>query len=341
MIKMKNTKYLLFTLIFISTYLYSQSKGGYWSFSGNGNDTAEWDNNNNIGTLIAPALYSSDNGINGTYLSCDVIGANDYFLIGDDPDLDFESENVGISVWINPSVLNDVHYIVNKGDQYVQPKTTNYSLRISKSNNLEFLIRDQANQAQKVASSFTISINAWQFIAVYYDFDNKIVYFWNDPDTDPIDSITFEVRPISNNAPLVIGSWYKSQPPNSSVKDFEGWIDEVRISGRKEDIFPNQQLDIASEKESLAELRFSLYPNPISKSNSSNSIKINFYVNENSEFLLKVYSILGREIYSKSFKSIDTNSQFNLPVKNLNSGIYLVSLINSNRTQTKKLLILK
>lgn len=332
----------LMFIVTICSIVFSQNKGGYWSFSGNGDDTAGWDSVNNSGTLINSASYSSTNGNDGSYLKLDTIGDHDYLLIQDDIDLDFDTENIGISMWIYPTSINDVHYIINKGDQYVQPKTTNYALRISNSKKIEFLIRDQNDQAQKVSSSFVISENIWQFIAIYYDFINKIVYFWNDPDTEPKDSIAFEVQPIFNNAPLAIGSWYQSQPPNSSVKDFEGWIDDVRISGRKDDIIPSQQtVGIASEKESHAELRFSLYPNPISKSNSSNSIKINFYMNENSECLLKVYSILGREIYSKSFKSIDTNSQFNLPVKNLNSGIYFVSLINSNRTQTKKLLILK
>lgn len=338
---MQNLKFVLITLIIICTISHAQ-KGGYWSFSGNGDDTATWDNSDNPGNLINSASYSSDSGNNGSYLKLDTVGANDYFLITDDPDLDFDNENIGISFWIYPTLLNDVHYIINKGDQYISPKTTNYSVRISKTKNIEFLIRDQDDQAKKVASTFVITEGAWQFIAVYYDFTNKVVYFWNENKSEANESIVFEIIPISNNDPLAIGSWYKSQPANSSVKDFEGWIDEVRISGRKDDLFPSQPtVGIESEKESKADLQFNLYPNPVSKSNGMNNIKLNFNIANNDEYLIKVYSILGREIYSKSFNSIETDFQFNLPIKNINSGIYFISLINAERTQTKKLLILK
>ena len=99
-------------------------------------------------------------------------------------------------------------------------------------------------------------------------------------------------------------------------------------------------MGILSENESQENLQFNLYPNPISKSNRNN-LNINFSTYQNSDYLIKVYSILGREIYSESFNSISYQYQFNLPLKDINSGVYLVSLINSNRTQTQKLLILK
>lgn len=336
-------KNLINIMIFIilSSIIYPQGKGGFWTFSGgDGSDTAEWDSVDNNGTLVNSAHYSSQNGNNGSYLNLDAIGGNDYLIVEDDADLDFNNENIGISVWIYPKSLTDVHYIINKGDQYVSPKTTNYSVRISKNKTIEFLIRDQNDQAKKVASTFTVTEDAWQFIAVYYDFSNKVVHFWNSNTADPNESIAFEVEPLGNNDPLAIGSWYKSEPQNSSVKDFEGWIDEVRISGRKEDLFP-KQLGIHEENGSKENPLFTIYPNPINRHTTRSSISINFDYVFNEKFVIKIYSLLGKEIYSKSYNSVSANNHFSLPIKNLNAGLYFVSLINPYRTQTTKLLILK
>lgn len=328
-------------IILLASNLYPQSKGGYWSFSDNGNDTADWDTNNNEGTLVSSANYSSANGNNGLYLNLDTIGGHDYLIVEDEDDLDFDKENIGISFWIYPKILNDVHFIVNKGDQYTSPKTTNYSVRISNNKNIEFLIRDQNDKAQKVASTFTVTVDTWQFFAVYYDFQNKIVHFWNSNTTNPYESIAFETEPIANNDPLAIGSRYKSEPPNSSVKDFEGWIDEVRISGRQEDLFPAQQLDISEENGSKENAQFTIYPNPINRHDSGTNISFNFGIMPDEKFVLKLYSLLGKEIYSKSYNSIEAKNQFNLPIKDLNTGLYFVSLIYPHRIHTTKLLILK
>lgn len=332
------SKILIF--IILSSIIFSQSKGGFWNFSGDGSDTAEWDNFNNTGTLVSSANYGSANGNNGSYLNLEAIGGNDYLIVEDEDDLDFDKENIGISFWIYPTSLSDVHFIINKGDQYISPKTTNYSVRISKSNNIEFLIRDQNDQAQKVASTFTVTVDAWQFVAVYYDFSNKVVHFWNSNTIDPIESIAFESEPIANNDPLAIGSWYKSVPHNSSVKDFEGWIDEVKISGRQEDLFP-KQLGIREENGSKVNNQFTVYPNPINRHESGTNISFNFGIMTNENFVLKLYSLLGKEIYSKSYNSIESKNQYSLPIKNLNTGLYFVSLIYPHNIQTTKLLILK
>jgi len=69
--------------------------------------------------------------------------------------IDFDNENIGISAWIYPLVIGDnVHWILNKGDQFTNPKTTNYSLRLSKSGNLEFLIRNSQNKAVPSAGNW-------------------------------------------------------------------------------------------------------------------------------------------------------------------------------------------
>ncbi len=329
----------ILSFIFVSV-LYTQSKGGFWSFSANGDDNADWDSVNNAGTLINSAHFSSENGISGSYLDLETPGGYDYFLVEDDPDLDFNSENIGISLWIYPKIINNVHFLVTKGDQFISPKTTNYALRIQTTKKIEFLIRDANDQAHYVSSNFTIETGQWQFIAAYYDYNSQVVHFWNENTTNPTESIVFDKVPLMNDDPLAIGAWYRSDTQKPSIKDFEGWIDEVRISSRQEDLFPNN-LRVKDEKGLNKHTNFSIYPNPISKNtyNANVSFKVEFLPNE--KYKIKIYSILGKEIYSRTFNADEKTAPFHLPIKDLKTGMYFVSIINQHRTQTTKLLILE
>ncbi len=178
-------RYSLIIIIFcLSQICFGQSKGGHWEFENNGNDTASWDTADNIGSLMNSANYSDSLPLQQGvyYLQLDNTQPGDYFKVDPGADLDFNNENVGISAWIYPDTLeNDVYFLINKGQQDANPKTTNYALRISNSQHLEFLIRDANNQAQTAASSFTIPTNQWTFVAAYYNYTAGKVYFWNVP----------------------------------------------------------------------------------------------------------------------------------------------------------------
>ncbi|NIV13599.1 MAG: hypothetical protein GWN62_20660, partial [Aliifodinibius sp.] len=263
---MKMVKYYIYSLICIlccTTSILSQSKGGRWQFENNGFDTADWDAVENTGTLQNQAGYGNAAPLveGSAYLWLDSIQVYNYFRVDDDNDLDFTDEDIAISLWIYPIVLNDVHYLINKGRQDSNPKTTNYALRISRNSwNLEFLIRDLNNQAQKVASSFTISTNQWTFLAVFYDFSENKVYMWNDPNSSPADTLDFSQSFFANGDPLSIGSWYRAD--STSHKDFEGRIDDVRISGRIQDVIPGVTF-IQNPRESrysTAESNMVIYP---------------------------------------------------------------------------------
>ena len=171
--KMKFLLYIIMILVFVTTAAWTQDKGGRWQFEDNGFDTADWDNLDDSGALQGDASYSSVDPAEGSsYLWLDTNSVNDYFRIDDSDDLDFKDEDIGISMWIYPLLINDVHYLINKGDQFSDTITTNYSLRISNKGSLEFLVRD-STKAQKVGSSFTIPVNQWTFVAAFYDHDGN------------------------------------------------------------------------------------------------------------------------------------------------------------------------
>jgi hypothetical protein len=339
----------LFLLTFI-TSSFAQSKGARWQFENNGFDTADWDNFADDGNLQADASYSNvpplQEGI--TYLFLDTADVHDYFKVEDSNDLDFTDENIALSAWIYPLIINDIHFLINKGRQDSNPKTTNYAMRISLSRNLEFLIRDANNQAQTVASSFTIPENQWSFLAIYYDYALGKVYMWNDPSGDPVDTLDFTQSFFANDDPLSIGSWYRNDPLSPSIKDFEGRIDDVRISGRLEDILPGPTaISSQMHKINTRETAFlEIYPNPAFRSGSNVHFEIYLPQNQIGQVYLSIYNILGQKVYSwnrvtpVNRESIRWNMHDNLD-QVINAGIYFVKIEGLKRNLVKKLMILK
>lgn len=329
---------------------YSQSKGGRWQFENNGFDTADWDAHDDSGALQGQAAYSSVPPLQeGTaFLWLDSANVHDYFRADDSDDLDFDNENIGISAWIYPLVLNDVHFLVNKGRQDSNPKTTNYALRISNSQNLEFLIRDANNQAQTVASSFAISPNQWTFVAAYYDYSLGKVYMWNAPTASATDTLEFIQPLIPNGDPLSIGSWYRADPNNPSIKDFEGRMDDVRISGRLQDVVP-AITGIAidnSQQFGSEDITLEVYPNPVSLSGGAGEVHIQFQVTFPKQVTVSVYNILGQMLFTAAPGSINPGNRIIWNMKDfngnlVNSGFYFVRIKSRGLENVRRVLILK
>jgi len=323
-------------------YSFSQSKGGRWQFENNGNDTAGWDAVENSGNLQGDAVFDSTGPLQeGNYfLFLDSIYVHDYFKADDSDDLDFDNEDIGISAWIFPlAVGDDVHWIINKGDQYTNPKTTNYALRLSKKKKLEFLIRDKNNKAQTIASTFNISADKWTFVALFYDYAAGKVYMWNDPSKAPVDTLGFTQEYFSNDDPLSIGSWYSSDPALPSTKDFEGRIDDVRVGTAINQIIPGST-EVAGGNEVMKPNQFYLtqnYPNPF-----NNQTNIKFGIADDVHVCLDVYNILGRKVKSVVDKNLKTGSySFSINTDRLNSGIYFYHLQAGNFSSTGKMTLLK
>jgi hypothetical protein len=233
-------------------------------------------------------------------------------------------------------VLNDVHYIVNKGDNIAQSRSTNYSIRISKDKNLEFLIRDSSNQAQRVTSSFVIPVDHWTFIAIYFDYESDLVYMWNDPLLDAVDTLIFDVDYFENDDPLAIGAWYTSAGGESTVKDFQGRIDDVRISTRLNDVLVTSISDNRNPIPGSFVLNQN-YPNPF-----NSSTLISFELNFVSPVSLDIFDIRGRKIKNVFRSSLPVGKhEVRFTAENLATGIYLYRLSTPNFSQVQKMVIFK
>jgi hypothetical protein len=335
---------LIFFSLCLATLAHAQSKGGRWQFENFGLDSAGWDAVDDNGTLQNQAGFGALAPLQegGAYLWLDSTNVHDFFRVEDSNDLDFTDENVGISAWIYPIVFQRVHFIVTKGDQLPVPKTTNYSLRISETKNLEFLIRDARDRAQRVTSSFTIPLQQWTFVAAYYDFNAKKVYLWNNP-TQPVDTLNFDQAIFGNDDPLAIGTWFRSDPASPSTNDFEGRIDDVRISGRMEDLFPTSTAVVRGEDRKFLPLAADLHvlPNPISARGTSGSATVQFVSTLKQVSFIQIYNILGQQVFAAEANEAASPFRFEWNLRDHNgqlllTGIYFVRIANRDRFLTKR-----
>ncbi len=343
MIPRKLRTILSVILIFYSgSHSFAQDKGGRWTFEGNGSDIADWDREENPGVLQGTASYQSFAPLlEGTsFIFLDSADVHDFFRVEDNPDLDFDDENIGVSMWIYPMKIgDDVHYLLNKGDQYINPKTTNYALRISKQKQLEFLIRDANNQAQRVISTYTIPESQWTFVAVYYDFTAGKVYMWNAPHVDPVDTLDFHQSFFANDDPLAIGSWYTSDPATPSVKDFNGRIDDVRIGNQIQHIM-SEGTTLVNQTAEDHPCHFRLMPNYPNPFNAHTMIA--FDMNRSAHVSLRVYDIRGRLVTTLIEGRLSQDRHFiTLHAHALATGIYYVQLCSDSFQETQKMLLMR
>jgi hypothetical protein len=337
-----NFKTVAIFLLFVFSTAFSQNKGGRWQMENSGIDTADWDSFADSGELQGAAAFGSDAPLQegAYYLSLDTSAVHDFLLIPDSDDLDFQNENVGISAWIYPIVLrNDVHFLINKGDQFPAPKTTNYALRISSSQQLEFLIRDANDRAHTVSSSFKIAANQWTFIAAFYDFAAGKVYLWNAPVPPAADTLDFNQPIFGNDDPLSIGTWFRSDPQSPSIKDFEGRIDDVRISGRLQDILPvtPSAVDVNPDWVPQNFVLHQNYPNPF---NPATSITLELPSAE--RVSLRVFNSAGQHVLTlvDGYRTAGRH-EIKFEASRLSSGLYFYQLKTARYLQTRKMLLIR
>ncbi len=341
-----NTSILL-VLVLLLPLAGQTSKGGRWQFENNGDDTADWDQAANPGDLVNQASFSDVTPLQEGlfYLNLDPAIDYDYFLVPNNVDLDFEDENIAISMWIYPLGFGDIQFLVCKGIQNTNPKTTNYALRLeSSTGKLSFLIRD--TNAQLVTSRFAVPVETWTFVAAYYDFTAGKVYFWNTETATPADTLAFTQSYFLNDGPLAVGSWHTTD--DQGVKHFNGRIDDLRISGRLQDVLPAGTVAIVpsgKQQDAPDRLELSLYPNPISLSGSGRGLTIRLDAVYEPTTVV-IYNLLGQEVYREYVRarSSETLIQWHideLTGNRISTGIYFIARQSPSDLVVKRFTILK
>jgi len=341
-------KNYIFPLLLLSTIVIAQNKGGHWQFENNGDDTAVWDQTANTGEPVNQAAYGAETPLQerSYYLNLDP-DVTASFRIPDNHDLDFANENIAISMWIYPLGFSTTQFLITKGIQNTNPKSNNYALRLeASSGKLSFLIRAANNQARVVTSTFSVPTNEWTFVAVFYDYTNEKVYFWNSMSTLPVDTVAYAEAFFPNDGPLEIGSWYTSD--GAGVKHFAGRIDDIKLSSRLTDAIPGADLAIEDHPGYRASNNpgsIGLYPNPVSLSGNRRGLTIQLNAVHEPSTLI-VYNLLGQEMLREVVWGNSSNSLVQWPIADLvdrqfSTGIYFIVRQKPGGLAVRKFTIVK
>jgi len=328
---------LFIVLIFLTSSLqFAQVKGGRWVFENNGNDTAQWDEVDNIGVLDGDAFFKDTGTIiqGNYYLSIEDSANYGDFKVPDQEELDFLDENFAVSLWYyTVPAYDSPQYLLMKGDRSGVVKQNNYALRINKEK-IEFIVHSESGSKKAVTSSFSAVENQWNFIGVFYNYDKSKIYLWNDAQSAPADSFDFNAPLFPNNDKLYIGS-----SGENGYKRFWGRIDDLRISNKISDIIDNAT-SVEHKEPNIHSMKFTLnqnYPNPF---NPVTIIK--FSLSEINFTKLDVYNVIGEHIASLVNRELPVGEHIiSFNANNLPSGIYFYKLQQSNHSDFKKMILLK
>lgn len=315
---------------------FAQNKGARWQFENNGEDSADWDLNNNNGILSGDASYSSSAPLieGDYYLSLEDSANFGVFRTGDDPELDFNNQSIAISLWIYPVQGQDnPQFLLIKGNRSGNNKTNNYAIRLNNSY-FEFIVHDSIGTPATAASSISVPNNQWTYLAVYYDYNNSTVYFWNDPTSAPIDTIEFNAGLLPNNDSLYIGTSGKN-----GLKRYWGRIDDVRLGSTYDEIWGSGTNVESLNNQTLSSqyVLYQNYPNPFNPATN-----ISFKLEKQGMVCIDIYNVLGEKISNLINRELEAGFHlYRFDGSGLPAGIYFYKIIYQNEAETKSMILLK
>lgn len=336
---MYNITCILISLFVSFNFIWAQDKGGRWRFENNGEDSAPWKIFHNSGSTFGDAYYDSTEPLieGNYYLSLENQNNYGVFIVSDNNALDFEKENLAISFWVYPIEGKDnPQFLLIKGNRAGNIKTDNYALRLNASGNkyyLEFLTHIESGALRSVTSSFDLSLNQWNFVAVFYDYFNSKIYLWNKPTNEPQDTFVFSADLYPNNDKLYVGT-----AGENGFKRFWGRIDDLRISNKLSDV-----IDLNTKiftKEFNNRDNFFLYQNYPNPFNSETTFK--FYLNEKKFVKFSIYNILGAQVSILINGVMDKGAhEVKFNASDFPSGIYFYELRAGIYFERKKMVLIK
>ena len=169
-------------------------------------------------------------------------------------------------------------------------------------------------------SSKSIDIDNWYMLAMTYN-QNSAFYYVNGV---IVDTILDNREILSGTLPLMIGD------DNGNNLRFSGKIDDcslynVALSPTEIENLYDPVTSVNSNKSDYSILN--LFPNP-------NNGVFNIKLQDNIENTILIYSMDGKLVYDNKLKN-----SCKLNLMNLNKGIYLVKVINTDGISTEKLII--
>jgi hypothetical protein len=167
------------------------------------------------------------------------------------------------------------------------------------------------------------------FIVMAYDFSTNDVKVWIDPDPASfggasVPAETLKVTASGFDIPTDLGRFLLRQDSGTETPTIN--FDELRISTSWADVTPKGAA-ASVEKNNID--GFMTYPNPV------NNGRLTVSTASSSEKEVTIFNVLGKRVFAQKFTG--TNKQ--LDVSRINSGIYIMKVVEEDRVATKKLVI--
>ncbi len=209
---------LLFVFSVFQTPALAQSGpvAGYAFSEGSGTTTVDSSGNNNTGTLLSGASWTTA-GKYGNAISFN--GSTGYVSVPDSNSLHIGATGT-MEAWVNLSATSRWHGIIAKGNANSNA-TTNYSIEINSGDGVECGVGN-GSTATIVDSTATLTAGTFYHVACTWDGTNVTIYINGVKDQFRAQGLT----PASNTSPLYIGQF------GGNVDRTSGVIDEVRIYNR-------------------------------------------------------------------------------------------------------------
>lgn len=172
----------------------------------------------------------------------------------------------------------------------------------------------------------TYNLNDVVFIVMAYNKDNDEISLWVNPDASSFETTppTATLSTTDPSAPSAINTFILRQDSTNETPSIE--VDEVRISTSWADVTPKDATASVKDEEING---FAAFPNPVKnkeltiRSASSDTKKVT------------LYSLIGRKVFSEKFDG----TQKLIDVSTVNTGVYILKVVENNKISTRKLVI--
>lgn len=175
-------------------------------------------------------------------------------------------------------------------------------------------------------NGFTANIAEPVFVVIGYDLDNDELKLWVVPDPTTFGTNT----PPAANVTLTdataggINRFILRQDSATETPDMD--FDELRVATSWSEVAPKPATASVGDNTIAG---FAAYPNPVENK------RFTITTNSISEKKVRIYNVLGREVFTTSFTS--NNKTIDIP--SLSSGVYILKVLEGSKSATKKLVV--
>ncbi|CAL2088877.1 T9SS type A sorting domain-containing protein [Tenacibaculum sp. 190524A05c] len=172
----------------------------------------------------------------------------------------------------------------------------------------------------------TYNVGDVLFIVMAYDLDNDVVSLWINPDASTFEGAapTPDLGGNDPSAPSNINTFILRQDSSNETPSIE--IDELRIAKTWAEVTPKEATASVDKNDIEG---FAVYPNPV------NAKTFKLTTASFTTKTVQIFNVLGKEVYNTRVNGANND----IDVATLNSGIYILKVVEGEKVASKKLII--